>query len=174
MDIRFDPVRAADLPMLAEWLSRPHWRAWWGDPDEELGFIRDMVEGREGLTSPFIFFVDRVPLGYIQHWPIGLHQTPEWAEDNPWLMELPAEAVGVDLSIANPDRLGQGIGTAVLRAFVARLRQEGHETIIIDPDPENARAVAAYRKAGFSPVPHLEGRTDGVLIMQHQPDIPAP
>jgi len=46
------------------------------------------------------------------------------------------------------------------------LRAEGHMTIIIDPDPANGRAVAAYRKAGFRPVPYLEGRTPGVLIMQ--------
>ncbi len=51
-----------------------------------------------------------------------------------------------------------------------RLRGEGHETIIIDPDPANTRAVRAYAKAGFRPVPHLEGRTQDTLIMQHHPE----
>ncbi len=83
-------------------------------------------------------------------------------------MELPSDTVGVDLSIGDPQRLGQGIGTAVLKAFVQRLRGEGHTNIIIDPDPENQRAVRAYRSAGFRPVPHLQDRTPGVLIMQHQ------
>ena len=32
-----------------------------------------------------------------------------------------------------------------------------------------SRAVRAYAKAGFRPVPHLEGRTGDVLIMQHDP-----
>ncbi len=88
-------------------------------------------------------------------------------------MELPADAVGVDLSIADGARLSKGLGSGALRRFARSLRAKGHRTIIIDPDPDNARAVAAYRKAGFQPVPHLEGRTDGVLIMQFQEDIGA-
>jgi aminoglycoside 6'-N-acetyltransferase len=172
-DIAFRPVRPDDFPMLTEWLSRPHWREWWGDPTVELGYIRDMVEGRDPHCDPFIFEVDREPLGYIQVWRIGPHQTPEWAGDNPWLMELPADAVGVDLSVAAADRLSQGIGSSVLRAFAGRLAAEGRRTIVIDPDPDNARAVAAYRKAGFRPVPHLEGRTEGVLIMQFHEEAPA-
>jgi RimJ/RimL family protein N-acetyltransferase len=166
-DIAFRPTAAADFAMLDDWLRRPHWREWWGDPDVEHGHIKDMVEERDKTCRPFIFTIGGVPAGYIQVWRIGPHQVPAWADDNPWLMKLPSDAVGVDLSIAHPDRLSQGVGSAVLKAFVAKLRAEGHDAIIIDPDPENGRAVAAYRKAGFRPVPHLEGRTEGVLIMQH-------
>ncbi len=164
--VAFRPIRPEDLPMIADWLARPHWREWWGEPEPEFGHIRDMVEGRDD-TRPYIFHVDGRPAGYIQVWYIGPHQTPEWAADNPWLMELPADAVGVDLSIADGATLSKGIGTRVLKAFIARLRAAGLRNIVIDPDPENGRAVRAYAKAGFTPVPHLEGRTEGVLIMQH-------
>ena len=51
-EIAFRPVGAPDYPLLRGWLSAPHVRAWWGDPEEELGFIRDMVEGRD-TTRPF-------------------------------------------------------------------------------------------------------------------------
>ena len=30
--------------------------------------------------------------------------------------------------------------------------------------------IRAYAKAGFRPVPHLEGRTQDTLIMQHHPE----
>lgn len=170
--ITFTPVTPNDLPLLARWLRRPHWREWWGDPDTERGYIRDMVEGRDE-TRPYLFHLDGAPAGYIQVWPVGPNQTPEMAAEHPWIMDLPADAVGVDLSIADGASLSRGIGSAVLRAFVRRLRDEGHAIIVIDPDPENGRAVAAYRKAGFRPVPHLEGRTEGVLIMQHHTDQPS-
>lgn len=162
----FRRVTGADLSMLTEWLSRPHWREWWGDPATELGYIRDMVEGRDKTCQPFIFSKHGEPAGYIQVWQVGPHQNEEWATDNPWLMELPSNAVGVDLSLAHERDLSKGVGSAALRQFAMTLIDQGHAMIIIDPDPVNLRAVAAYRKAGFRPVPHLEDRTPGVLIMQ--------
>ncbi len=171
--LSYHAVQTDDFPLLAHWLEQPHWREWWGDPAEELAMIRDMVEGRDPHCKPFLFHVEGEPVGYIQVWAIGPHQTPPYAAESPWLMELPADAVGVDLSIGEASRLSQGLGSRALQGFAQRLRSEGHGTIIIDPDPDNARAVAAYRKAGFQPVPHLEGRTDGVLIMQFQEDFGA-
>jgi aminoglycoside 6'-N-acetyltransferase len=165
--ITFVPVAHEHLPMLHGWLCKPHIREWWGNPETELGYIVDMVEGRDS-TRPFIFYVNGEPTGYIQVWFVGPHQNEEWSKDNPWLMELPSQAVGVDLSIGEESKLSKGIGSAVLRAFVGKLRAEGHTAIIIDPDPENRRAVRAYAKAGFRPVPNLEGSTQGVLIMQHK------
>lgn len=164
--INFEPVAEKHYPLLKCWLNESHWREWWGDPDIELRYIVDMVEGRD-TTRPYIFHVNGAPTGYIQVWLIGPHQIEDWTKDNPWLMELPSHAVGVDLSIGEADKLSKGIGSAVLRKFVSKLKAEGHSAIIIDPDPENTRAVRAYMKAGFRPVPHLERTTQGVLIMQH-------
>ncbi|MCF3642327.1 acetyltransferase [Rhizobium sp. TRM95111] len=167
--IGFRPVAAADYPLLSRWLEEPHICAWWGDPEEELGFIRDMVEGRD-TTRPYLILLDGAPVGYIQAWFIGHHQNEDWTKDTPWLRELPSGTVGVDLSIGDASKLSVGLGSAALAAFVARLRREGHETIVIDPDPANTRAVRAYEKAGFRAMPALMGRTGGgVLIMQHDP-----
>lgn len=168
--IAFRPVLPDDYAMLARWMEQPHWREWWGEPETELGYVRDMVEGRDDTCRPFLFTLDGEAAGYIQVWRVGPHQTPEWAQDNPWLMQLPADAVGVDLSIADGDRLGRGIGSAVLSAFAAMLRAEGHRTIVIDPDPANARALRAYAKAGFRPMPQVTAGGGKALLMQHQLD----
>ena len=165
--IRFETVEQRHLPLLDQWLRAPHMREWWGEPEEELAMIRDMIEGRD-TTRPFLIVLDGEPVGYIQCWYVGHHQNEPWLEDAPWLRGLPAETVGVDLSIGDPAKLSQGIGSRALKAFVAKLIEEGHESIIIDPDPANLRAVRAYTKAGFRPVPHLAGRTDGSLIMQYE------
>jgi aminoglycoside 6'-N-acetyltransferase len=164
------PVAPEHYPLLDTWLRAPHMQEWWGDPEEELGFIRDMVEGRD-TTQPFLFTLDGAPIGYIQVWFIGHHQNETWIEDHPWLADLPAETVGVDLSIGEAALLSKGIGSAALAAFARGLHADGHRTIIIDPDPRNIRAVRAYEKAGFRPVPGLVGRTgDDVLIMQYDPN----
>jgi RimJ/RimL family protein N-acetyltransferase len=166
--IGFLPVTAEHYPLLRRWLEEPHMREWWGDPEQELGYIRDMVEGRD-TTRPFLITLDGEPVGYIQYWFIGHHQNETWIRDHPWLSELPSDTIGVDLSLGEAERLSQGIGSAALAAFVGRLRAKGYDRIIIDPDPANRRAVRAYMKAGFRPVPHLQGRTGDVLIMQHDP-----
>jgi RimJ/RimL family protein N-acetyltransferase len=166
---QFRPMSAEDLPLMRSWLTRPHVAQWWGDPDTELGYIRDMIEGRD-TTRPFIFSVDGEPMGYIQYWFIGDHQNATWIADHPWLAELPSDAVGVDLSIGEPGSLSQGIGSAVLRAFTERLLAQGYRTVVIDPDPQNGRAVRAYERAGYRAIPRLLGRTGDTLIMQYQPE----
>ena len=166
VEISFTPVAPEHYLLLRTWLARPHMREWWGEPETELGYIRDMVEGRDS-TRPFLIVAAGMPIGYIQYWFIGHHQNAEWLKENPWLAELPGDAIGVDLSIGEPERLSLGLGSAALRAFVAMLRADGHRTIVIDPDPRNVRAVNAYAKAGFRPVPALAGKSGDALIMQH-------
>ncbi len=165
--IGFIPVCPEHYPLLHRWLTAPHMREWWGDPEEELSHIRAMVEGRD-TTRPFLIALDDEPVGYIQYWFIGHHQNEQWVRDHPWLMDFPSNAIGVDLSIGDADRLSQGIGSAALAAFVRMLREQGHTNIIIDPDPANARAVRAYEKAGFRKM-RLAVAYDGpVLLMVHR------
>ncbi|QFT34805.1 Aminoglycoside N(6')-acetyltransferase type 1 [Labrenzia sp. THAF82] len=164
--ISFRPVTMEDLPLLSDWMARPHWREWWGDPTEELGYVREMLTGQD-TTRPYFFQIDGKETGYIQVWFIKDQKNTEWVEDYPWLELLPDEAVGVDLSIASAADLSKGIGTRVLSAFVEKLRREGYDRIIIDPDPANLRAVNAYRKAGFREIEDLLGRTDDCLLMEH-------
>ena len=164
--IAFRPVATADLPLLGRWMQGPHWRQWWGEPAVELGYIVDMLAGRD-TTRPFIFETDGTPAGYIEMWRIDEARLEPWLSDAPWLMWLPDDAVGVDLSIGEEACLGKGLGSAALARFVAMLRAEGHHTIVIDPDPANGRAIGACRRAGFRPIPQLTTRTHDVLLMQH-------
>lgn len=169
-DITFTSLTAADLPLLADWLVQPHWRDWWGDDCQaELGYLRDMIQGRDS-TRPFLIHLDGQPVGYIQVWRIADARVEPWLTEAPWVMDLPDDAVGVDLSIGPAALLAQGIGSRALAEFVAMMRAEGHRTIIIDPDPTNARAIRAYEKAGFRPIPEHQGRTGDCLLMRHQAD----
>jgi len=162
---QFEPVTERHLPMLRDWLSRPHVSEWWDDPDTEIDYIRDMLAGRDS-TRPFLFSLDGDICGYIQYWFIGDAQTPEWIEKEPWLKDLPGDAVGIDLTIADEDRLSGGMGSSVLHLFARRLADRGYKTIIIDPDPANTRAVRAYEKAGFVASFEHEGPEGRTLIME--------
>lgn len=162
----FEPVKEEHLPMLREWLSRPHVRKWWEDPETEIGYLRDMLAGKDS-TRPYIFLLEGRPCGYIQCWFVGDVQKTEWVEKEPWLADLPCDAVGVDVTIADVDKLSRGIGSSVVRTFVNRLIGEGFDKIIIDPDPANTRAVRAYEKAGFVASFEHEGPEGRTLIMEY-------
>lgn len=163
--ITFRPVTASDLAMLERWMHEPHWREWWGEPETELGYVRDMLEGRD-TTRPFIFTLDGEDAGYIQYWTVRDARVEPWLSKAPWVIDLPDAAIGVDLSIGRAQYLSKGIGTAVLKAYVDKLIGDGHREIVIDPDADNKRAVRAYEKAGFRPISELQGTTGDSLIMQ--------
>jgi aminoglycoside 6'-N-acetyltransferase len=166
-ELGFRPITPTDLPLLRAWMERPHWREWWGDPEVECGYVRDMIEGHDS-TEPYFICLDGVPAGYIQVWYVADQRIEPWLTEAPWLKDLPDDAVGVDLSLAEAGALSQGIGTAALKAFVALLRARGHDEIWIDPAPENLRAVRAYHKAGFRVAERLRGTTGDSLLMRFE------
>jgi RimJ/RimL family protein N-acetyltransferase len=167
--ISFRPVTANDLTMLRGWISSPHVKKWWGDPEVELGYVEDMIGGRDP-TRPYLILLDDATVGYIQSWRLGDVLGTQWEEAESWVALFPPDTIGIDITIGEEKLLSRGIGSAAIRAFITKLRAEGHEKFIIDPDPANARAIRAYEKAGFVVIPELAGKTPGVLLLQFQPD----
>lgn len=163
--ISFEPVTETFFPMLHDWLSQPHVRRWWGDPDEELGLIRSIVEGDDG-TEGFVIFVGERPVGYIQSWRPANFTDEQWVEDAPWLSDVPQGTVGVDIFIGPSDLIGKGLGEQVIRAFARRLFEQGASRLIIDPDAANERAVRAYEKAGFTAFDTHKGKKETTLLME--------
>jgi RimJ/RimL family protein N-acetyltransferase len=170
-EIGFRPLVAADLALLATWLEADHVRPWWGHPAEEVQKVRDMLEGRDS-TRPHVLLIDGRPAGYIQVWHLDDWRDEETLAGDPWVALLPEGAVGVDICIGERTLIDRGIGSRAVRLFSEGLAADGYATIIIDPDPANRRAVNAYARAGFRPIPTLLGKTEGVLIMRYVPGAP--
>ncbi|KOF15483.1 GCN5 family acetyltransferase [Ensifer adhaerens] len=156
--VSFERVADNHLPMLHAWLSEPHVRQWWGDPDKEVELIRDGCA--TGEVDGFIFHVAGVPAGYIQSW------TPSEYDEEPWAKELPADVPGVDIFIGPPEMTGKGVASLALRAFAQMLFAAGASRIVIDPDAGNRRAVRAYAKAGFVPFGEWIDASGRTLLME--------
>jgi len=62
------------------------------------------------------------------------------------------EATGDVGIVLDPQYIGRGIGRRILAAFSAVLWNEGFRRLRLDVARYNARAIAAYRAAGFAPV----------------------
>jgi|SRR5579872_6605840 len=136
----FRPMSAADLPLIKNWLAMPHVRQWWGDPEKQFGLVS------EDLNHPsiqqFIVVAGDRPLAYLQ-----CYDPAAWPGNG--FGTQPNGTRGIDQFIGEAYMIGRGHGSALIRAFVAAVLEQGAPRVITDPDPDNARAIRAYKKAGF-------------------------
>lgn len=138
-----------DLPMLYDWLNRPHIVEWWGG-EEARPTLAEVFEHylprilAEESVTPYIAMLYGEPIGYAQSYvAVG-------SDDGWWKDETDPGVRGIDQSLANPAQLDQGIGTMLVSSLVELLFSDPKVTKIqTDPAPKNHRAIRCYEKAGF-------------------------
>lgn len=159
----YTEVTEADLPMLQAWLSRPHVSRWWGEPPTLEQLEADLREDRAGgVVRTYVAWHDGVPAGYIQCYRV-MGSGEDW-----WPDETDPGARGIDFYLADGDRLGQGLGRAMVRAFVEGLFAQDPEVTVVqtDPHPDNRRAIACNRAAGFVEVGEVRTPDGPALLMK--------
>lgn len=142
MSYSFERLTLADIDLVNGWIARPHVAQWWTEaggassPVDPADF--DDADFRMWLVSfegrPFAYAQDYDPHLYPDH----------------YFFDRPAPARGIDQFIGDPDMVGRGHGSALVRQRVADLFVEGAAVIVTDPHPDNGRAIRAYEKAGFT------------------------
>jgi RimJ/RimL family protein N-acetyltransferase len=152
----FRPLTAADLPLVAQWLTRPHVAEWWVGPI-----------GLEPGLRQVLVVLDGKAIGYFQSYQAAACHTDGW-----WLDVTDPGVFGIDQFLADAAKLGQGLGTQLVRAFVAELFADPRVTRVqVDPSPLNTRAIRCYEKAGFRRVREIV-TPDGPAQLMHR-DRPA-
>jgi aminoglycoside 6'-N-acetyltransferase len=150
----FQPMTAGDMPLVQRWLTLPHVAEWWRDP-ETLEFVSGDL-GHPDLAQ-FIVGLDGRPFAYLQcyqisDWHVGFGPQPEGTR-------------GLDQFIGEADMLGSGHGSAFIRAFTNHLFERGVPRMVIDPSPDNPRAIRAYEKAGFEKAGMVDTPDGPALLM---------
>lgn len=137
MSYAFRPVGAGDLPLLNAWVARPHVACWWGE-----GEVFDAEYLADPQAALWIVALDGRDFAFAQDYAVhgfGPHHFDY----------LPAGARGIDQFIGEADLMNRGHGGALVRRQLDRLFSGGAPVVGADPHPDNSRAIAAYRKAGF-------------------------
>lgn len=160
----FRPLAASDMGLFAEWLTRPHVSDWWGASDP-MAEVAEFYAASITQTVPhwcYIAELNGEPTGFIQWYTPAAFHDEGW-----WLDEHDPTVRGIDQFLGNADQLGQGIGTSMVRAFVAKLFADDASVTRIqtDPDPRNARAIRCYEKAGFRAHRELVTPDGAALLM---------
>lgn len=139
-EVSFRPVEQGDLPLLAQWLARPHVERWWGDPAKAI------ASTERNLSDPavdcFVMRLDGHDAGFLQSYD------PHAWTGHPFA-DSPAGTRGLDMFIGEAGLVGRGYGSCATRQFVDHLFQVGVPEARIDPHPDNVAAIRAYEKAGF-------------------------
>jgi aminoglycoside 6'-N-acetyltransferase len=127
--VRLRPATDADIPRLHEIRAEESVARWWS-PHEELWSDDD------DDVLPFVIEVDGQTAGFLELW-----------EEN----DADFRHAGIDLFLATAHQ-NRGLGGDAVRAAIAIAVERGHHRITIDPQAQNVRAIAAYRKVGFREV----------------------
>jgi aminoglycoside 6'-N-acetyltransferase len=152
---QFRPMSADDLPLVKDWLARPHVVEWWGDTFEQFELVSADLEV-EAMDQFIVAAGDR-PFGYLQ-----CYDPQVWPDNG--LGDHPRGTRGIDQFIGEPDMVDRGHGSAFIRSFIDNLIAAGAPRVITDPDPKNARAIRAYEKAGFAK-DKLVDTPDGIALL---------
>ncbi|MCA0242043.1 MAG: aminoglycoside 6'-N-acetyltransferase [Proteobacteria bacterium] len=154
-----------DLSMLHQWLNRPHIVEWWGGERPSLQAVHEhylpRVLAQESVV-PYIGLLDGMPFAYAQSY-VALGSGDGW-----WPDETDPGVRGIDQFIALPERLGQGLGTQLVRALVSTLFSNPEVTKVqTDPAPHNLRAIRCYENAGFRQVKQIVTPDGPAIYMLH-------
>jgi aminoglycoside 6'-N-acetyltransferase-1b/aminoglycoside 6'-N-acetyltransferase-2 len=143
----------ADIPMLHDWLQRPHIVQWWGGEAERPKSLAETHANylprvlAEEQVTPYIAMLDGRPVGYAQSY---VACSSSGSGDGWWEDVTDPGVRGIDQSLAEEADLGRGLGTQMVKALCERLFEDPAVTRIqTDPDPTNTRAIRCYEKAGF-------------------------
>lgn len=131
--ISFRALEDSDFKTLFGWLQEPHVMEWWNDGDDTIEKVKTHYTSDTDTVFRFILQSDSGhPIGYFQSY---LEQDG---------------VIGIDQFIGDSSLLNEGIGTAAVKGFVEIVnRDRSPESIFVDPDPTNKRAIRCYEKAGF-------------------------
>lgn len=133
MKVSFRRLVDDDLPMMHRWLNEPGVVRWWeGDDVTWEGVDADYGSGNVDPTEHWIASVDGDDVGWIQCYS----STDEPEEAEPWwTLGVDRTAAGIDYLVGEPAKRRQGVGSAMIRAFVL--------DVVFDLHPEWTQACAA-------------------------------
>lgn len=134
----FRAVTVGDLELLHAWQCEPHVAEWW---DSGTPYTADDL--RDPRLAMRIVEVGSSPFAFVQDYDVH-----GW--DGHHFAHLPPGSRGMDQFIGTPVMIGRGHGSAFIAQRMDELFAVDAPVLAVDPHPDNARAIAVYRKLGFT------------------------
>lgn len=156
--IRLRAACIGDIPLLRRWDDEPHIVAISG---EGGGWDWESEIGQDVAWSAMLIAeLDGRPIGFVQIIDPAEEETGYWGD-------CEANLRAIDIWIGEPDCLGKGYGTQMMRqALEMCFVQPQVRAVLIDPLASNERAIRFYGTMGFVPVGRRMFADDDCLVMR--------
>ncbi|WP_176554476.1 GNAT family N-acetyltransferase [Bacillus sp. Marseille-P3800] len=162
------PIQSTDRQLLLKWLTTADVLAFYEGRDQS--FTLEKIEKKffnEKERDRWIGEVDGASMAYLQSYRLTTNEKKKYGYP-------PSKtAMGMDLFIGEVSFWNKGYGTTLVNMLTENIIGEDPKTIVtVDPRVENERAIACYKKCGFTIVKRLEknewheGKWHDAYIMQ--------
>lgn len=145
----FRRVTREDFPLVASWLAQPEVHRWWQHEWSAAAVERDFGSSVDGAepNEDWLALRDGSPVGLVQCSAVADYE--ENLADFSALGEVPPRAITLDYLLG--ETRGQGLGTDMLRAFVARCWAERPEApaVLLTVIAANRPSWRALERVGF-------------------------
>lgn len=156
-DVFLRPAAAADAALLRTWESAPHLAGQLGDDDWRW---ETELAAPHASRRPLIAELGGRPVGFVEILNPALDPERYWGD-------APAGLRAIDIWIGEPDAVGRGYGSEMMRQVLARCFAEPEVTaVVVDPLADNVRGHRFYARLGFCPVERRMFGDDDTLVMR--------
>lgn len=156
MTLRLREATVADAPLLRRWDEEPHVIAGKGTEDWrwESELAREAPE-----REPLIAELSGRPMGFMQVLNPSLDPTRYFGDG------VPSGVRALDIWVGEPDLIGQGLGTQIMKLALERCFAHPEVTQVwVDPLADNLRAHRFYRRLGFELIEHQQIGEDACAL----------
>ncbi len=140
-----------DFGLLAQWLAEPHVHEWWDHDYTHDALERDFGPTADGAepAQDHISMLNGSPIGVVQY--CHFVDYPEYVAEMADVYPVGEGAVSIDYLVGDPGRVGRGVGTAMIEAFVARIWTTDPVAthVVVPVNSANERSWRALLRAGF-------------------------
>lgn len=118
----------------------------WADGDvmQYVGFPEGLSETEESIREMIL----RTAASRPQRNYFAVYEDGVYCGETSYDIDADTKTASLDIKLFRFAR-GRGIATKALSFAMAEAFKNGAETVWVDPDPENAKAIALYERLGF-------------------------
>ena len=163
-EITYRPLAYGDLPLMTDWLNRPHLRTFFQrepiSADEVAAKYGSYIRHEEPTHSS-LALLDGTPFGYLQ-----CYRVADWPDFQATIAV--DGGVSVDLFIGEIDLIGKGVGRRMLQGYVEEVAlrlHPGERICWIGHELENIAARRCSAAAGFTPVREYDEEGRRYILM---------